>query len=188
MAQINGSPTSRTIGTAYIGVAIACFLIWILLFRKSTVNATEDESRSCGMALPLSLTVTALLSGTALHALLLAEADIRHSRQAIVRQELRIASIEAVFSALEQADRLDANQGNDRELLGLSGISTRIRIREVDRARLPPPLYRQDAPLFGHMYRILCNVSKDKLSYDLQSFAVLDPSGTIRVLSWTICR
>lgn len=193
MGYANGSALPITIGMTYILASALCFLAWIFLRRRTGIQSASFVPRcnSSGMALPVCLALMSLLAGVAFHALLAAEANLRLARSRHVDLLLRAACIEAVFSTLQDLrvmDQRQPRQAYERDFASPSGVRVRTWSKEIDRASLPPPLRRPDAPLFGHMYRIRCQAYSGSASRRIQAFSTITPAGDIRLLSWTASR
>ena len=186
------NPRLRQLGLLYVIGGVACLALWTWLTRRRTPIAALREAPSPGtqgMALPLSLALMALLSGTALCALVAAGADMRFSRQRYSSLELRGAAEDAAWSALSAMDDLTRDRlpfHSERSDITAAGIETRTSVRELNRTSLPLPLRRQDAPLFGRVFTVRCNAAREGQDRSLQALACLTPAGELRVLSWNV--
>lgn len=193
MGYANGSVLPVTFGMTYVLVSALCLLSWVFLLRRTGVQSVPSGPRcnSSGMALPVCLALMSLLAGVAFHSLLAAEANLRHARSRHVDLTLMTASTEAVLATLQDLQAMNQTQTRkayEKNVVSPSGVRVRTWSGEIDRASLPPPLRRQDAPLFGHLYRIRCQAASGSESRRIQAFSIITPSGDIRLLSWTASR
>lgn len=180
-----------TAGQLYGAGGILCLTLWVWLNRDHSPAALPRRRsfrREHGMSLPVVLAMVALLSGTALYAVVLGGATLRQSQRRHHNLDMRTAAVQAAWTVIHSLRNPDgATIGLQRERIELvpSGIETHTLVREIERQALPAPVRRQDAPFFGRFFALRTNAAKAGQACHVDSLICLSPAGEVRILSWS---
>ena len=187
-AVVEQNPAPRRFGMLYLAVGTLSLLTYGVIAGLSRMRDSEPAEPNAGMALLVALLLTALLSGTVLHALILTHANLRGAERRRATALLRTAATDAAWTALARVSASAAEtfpaQGLTFDDLQPSGIAMQVAVRPIDRNSLPDALRRQDAPLFGQFLVVTARASLERRTRSLQSLACRLPNGETRILSW----
>lgn len=150
--------------------------------RRARVQTRQD-----GFALLTALLLVAFLSGIVIQSLIAARLHVRAAEEQRTRLLLRTAAFDAAWTTLRTLAGAPASamvaQSIENRLP--SGIATRVTVRPEERAQLPPPLRRPDAPMFGQYVSIAAQAGLPDRAATLRGLACRLPSGELRIVSWT---
>jgi hypothetical protein len=139
-----------------------------------------------GFALLMVILLLALLSGVVVQSLTSARMTLRAGEERQTRLILRAAALDSAWAAMRNGIKAGtaSSECQTFETPFPSGILSRTTLQGLPRDALPPPLQRQDVPVFGQFFSVTTRSSWGAKSFLSRGLACRLPSGTIRILAW----
>ena len=146
---------------------------------------TSSSNRQ-GFALLMVILLLALLSGVVLHSLVSARITLRAGDERQARLTLRAAALDASWSAMRVGMKAGTASTEYQVYEGQlpSGIHTRTTLQGLQREALPPPLRRDDVPIFGQFFSVTTKSDAAGKSCLSRGLACRLPTGDVRLLAW----
>ena len=128
----------------------------------------------------------ALLSGVVVQSLTSTRMALRAGEARQTRLTLRATALDSAWIAMQNGMKAGTATSAYQvfETTTPSGILSRTTLQGLPRDALPPPLQRQDVPVFGQFFSVTTRSSWGAKSFLSRGFACRLPAGTIRILAW----
>ncbi len=139
-----------------------------------------------GFALLMVILLLALLSGVVVQSLISARMTLRAGEDRQNRLTLRATALDSAWIAMQNGMKAGTASSDYQifETQTPSGILSRTTLQGLPRDALPPPLQRQDVPVFGQFFSVTTRSSSGAKSFLARGLACRLPTGTIRILAW----
>lgn len=146
----------------------------------------KDPGNRRGFALLMVMLLLALLSGVVVQSLVSSRMAIREGTEHQTRLTLRAAALESAWAAMRSGMKAGAAPAEYQvfETRTPAGIQCRTTLQGLRREALPPPLQREDVPLFGQYFSITTKSTSNLKSCLARGLACRLPTGSIRILAW----
>ena len=139
-----------------------------------------------GFALLMVILLLALLSGVVVQSLSSERMALRADDERQARLVLRTAALDCAWAAMRSGMKAGTASSECQifETRTPSGVTSRTTLQGLQREALPPPLHRQDIPIFGQYYSVTTKSTSGPKSCISRGLACRLPTGTVRLLAW----